>query len=914
MKRSFEKGKLKIHNLLPSIERTFLPIGSTIGKYRILEEIDRGGMAVVYKALQLDLDREVALKVLPANVTINRMFVERFLSEAHAVAKLTHPNIVNIHEVAVENNVYYLAMDYIAGVNLYYHLNYQKPKLIEVLEITAKLADALAYAHKQKIVHRDLKLNNVIMKDHITPVLIDFGLAKALESEEGTITKTGEIMGSPAYMAPERLFGKNADARSDICSLGIMLYEMLTFKNPYLDPRSIHQTTLNVIEANPIPPRKLVMWLPPEIEAITLKAMHKEPEHRYQTMEEFAEDIRRYQRGDVVLANPPSIWTKVKHYIKRHWQFLVICLLTTAFSAVYALGLYTQSRKEKPYWQLIYQMHFKSAPLGKEWYQFPEPSYKNESAWSVKSSELWSPPDGYSFIRFNRAITRDAKVEFDIRGTGDNFFNVGFFLYGSCPDSGYGFHIYRGPNAECGITYPGSSHLFSDYNPLALAPSRRFHVAIERKENVISFKLNDMVIAKICDFFPPLGPQHQSMGFFVNGAACAIDNMKVFRYAIPMMPSPTLVADRFAERGDCRTAIDEYKELLVDFSNTQLSHDILLRIAECNIRLGQYDKAQEILSDPELNRRDEAHLKCLFLQGVMQERKGIFSSADSAYLTLGAGAAASLLFQSALSRMVLENLERIGRGEAGAAESKVVFMTQSFPRYSRLLGKLHCGIMEYYTDEGMPDAALEVGQTIVRLHGSDNEVLSSAKVNLGALYLAKHKKGMAVDVLNQCIASYVASEGVWRAWMELAALYENDANYADAYMTYKKVYEDCPRSLVIPWLARLKMGQIAELASSEESPKRIFDEVVKSPHPFVLPRTIARFYRGMISENEFKKFWDSMYPNDVMYLHYLIIRALLNHDKAAAQLNLDYLDEVSPPSAALSMQLQNLHGFAKRAR
>ena len=111
--KSSDKSRIKIHNILPNIERTFLQIGSTIGKYCIIEEIDRGGMAVVYKALQLDLDREVALKVLPANITINRRFVERFLSEAHAVAKLQHPYIVNIHEVAVENNVYYLFMDFI---------------------------------------------------------------------------------------------------------------------------------------------------------------------------------------------------------------------------------------------------------------------------------------------------------------------------------------------------------------------------------------------------------------------------------------------------------------------------------------------------------------------------------------------------------------------------------------------------------------------------------------------------------------------------------------------------------------------------------------------------------------------------------------------------------------------------------
>ena len=242
-------------------------------------------------------------------------------------------------------------------------------------------------------------------------------------------------------------------------------------------------------------------------------------------------------------------------------------------------------------------------------------------------------------------------------------------------------------------------------------------------------------------------------------------------------------------------------------------------------------------------------------------------------------------------------------------------MTQSYPRYSRILGRVHCAIMDYYIAQGMPDAALEVGQAIMRLHGPDSEILSLAKVRLSNLYMAKHKKSQAVDVLNQCIASYVSSEGVWRAWMELAAIYEYDANYGDAYTTYRKVYEDCPRSLVIPWLARIKMGEIADLASGEESPERIFDEVIRSPHPFVLPRAIARFYQGHMPDNEFRQFWELMYPDDpAMYLYYFVNKALLNHDKETALEYLDYLEETSPPSSWTSMQLQNLHGVVTRKK
>ncbi len=908
--KSLDKGKLKIHNLLPSLERTYLAIGSVIGKYRIIEEIDRGGMAVVYKAMQLDLDREVALKVLPANITITRRFVDRFLSEAHAVAKLTHPGIVNIHEVAVENNVYYLAMDYIPGVNLYYHLNYQKPKLIEVLEITAKLADALAYAHRQKIVHRDLKLNNVIMKDNVTPVLIDFGLAKALESEEGTITKTGEIMGSPAYMAPERLFGRGADARSDICSLGIMLYEMLTFKNPYLDPRSIHQTTMNVIEANPIPPRKLVMWLPPEIEAITLKAMNKEPDKRYQTMEEFAEDVRRYQHGEPVLANPPSVWTKAKHFIRRRWPFVSIFVLLMLFAGVFTFLWYEQSKREHPYWQIMYQKRFTAPVIGAEWSQFPGAAGKDDG-WFVRGGELLSPAK-HSFIRLNRPITRDALVEFDVRGVESDFYNFAFFLYGSCPDSGYGFHLFRGPDAESGITFPGSSLLFSDYNPIDLVPAQRFHVVIERKEHVITFKVNGLLIAKICDFFPPLGEDHQTMGFSVDGTRYAIQNMHVYRYAIPLMPNATLIADRFAERGAVATAIEEYTDLLLDYSTQQIAQNIVLRIAECYIRLGKYDKAREELRSPQLNmNNDPTHCRALYLAGIMRERRGDASSADSAFLALGNLSSTSMLFSSAMSIMARQIMNMAAGGDPAAAERKIVFLSQNYPKFSRLTGRLHLAVMDYYVAHGAVDSAIETGMAVVRLHADDNEILSVAKVKLSELYLVKNRKGAAIDLLNQCIASYVQTPGLWLAWMDLAAMYECDANYNDAYTTYRKVYEDCPKSLITPWLARVKMGELADRATSAESPRGIFEDVIKSPHPFAVPRAIARFYLGEITETGFGNFWNVQYPGDSGYLFFYVKKAVLDRRWGQARSWLDKLEKALPQNSWEFMQAAAYEGIVR---
>jgi serine/threonine protein kinase len=572
-----DKSTLKIHNILPSIERTFLQIGSTIGKYNIIEEIDRGGMAVVYKALQLDLNREVALKVLPANITINRRFVERFLSEAHAVAKLQHPYIVNIHEVAVENNVYYLAMDYIPGRNLYYFLNFQKPKLVDVLEITVKLADALAYAHNRKIIHRDLKLNNIIMRDNVTPVLIDFGLAKALEGEEVALTKTGEIMGSPAYMAPERLSGANTDARSDICSLGIMFYEMLTFKNPYLDPRSMPQTTRNVMEANPILPRKIVPWLPAEIEAITLKAMHKEPDKRYQTMEEFRDDIKRYQKGDPVLANPPSIWSIGRRFWHVYWALLVIGMLIVLFSSLFVFSLYLDKKKERPFLRLSYQEKFDGENLNKDWKTFPTMGTANTQPWTLQRKALHSAGSGPSFIRLERPFSRDIRVEFDIMAVDGNLADAGFFLGGNRPDSGYCFHIHQGPAARCGISFPGSDFIFSDIDPFEFASAKKYHAVIEKKANSIVFKMNDKTIARLWDLFPSSGKNHRYMGFFVSETGCDFDNFSVSTYEIPLLRGPTVVADGMAQRGETGGALDAYEELFPDFSTTGLAGELLLK-------------------------------------------------------------------------------------------------------------------------------------------------------------------------------------------------------------------------------------------------------------------------------------------------------------------------------------------------
>jgi serine/threonine protein kinase/tetratricopeptide (TPR) repeat protein len=885
-----DKSTIKIHNILPSIERTFLQIGSTIGKYCIIEEIDRGGMAVVYKALQLDLDREVALKVLPANITINRRFVERFLSEAHAVAKLQHPYIVNIHEVAVENNVYYLAMDFIQGMNLYYYLNFQKPKLVDVLKITVKLAEALAYAHNQKIIHRDLKLNNIIMRDNVTPVLIDFGLAKALEGEQVALTKTGEIMGSPAYMAPERLAGASTDARSDICSLGIMLYEMLTFKNPYFDPRSMPQTTMNVMEANPIPPRKLVPWLPAEIEAVTLKAMNKDPDKRYQTMEEFRDDIQRYQKGEPVLANPPSIWTKGKRFFHVYWPLLVIGLLVAVFSSLFAFSYYLNKKKEQPYWRLSYREDFSDAKYGARWFARPDVVGRDTLTWSIHDKAIRSPAAGGSFIRFERTFTRDVRVEFDIRATSENFPHAGIFLHGNCPDSGYCFHLHRAGETPCGITYPGGDFLFAEYNPADFIAGNQYHVSAQCGGNEIVYKINGMIIARIRDYFPSAGPNHRHIGFFVDGGGCDFENIRMYTFTQPMIRNPVVVADRFAQRGEYNEALAEYEEALPEFAANAGAGDILLKICDCRIHLKQYGLAEKLLEriQPSEDKKGFLMPRRHFLEGILYGKRGAKDKADSAFVRLFECSPEDPLCQSAAAIMIGEAMAELQRNNPSVAASTMEFLSQHYSQTPKDCGRAYLMLMKYYLVKGALEEAKSVGDSILAHYKSDIEITIAAQMALGRIQMANGNKPQAVDLLNRCITAYMPSVGVWQAWMELAEIYEYEGDLADAFIIYTKIFSDAPKYLAIAWMARVRMGEMSDFVTSEERSDKIFDNVILSPHPFLLPRQIAQLYKGEITKEEFQAWWMSAYPGDREYLNYFAKKAILQGNMTQA---CEYIEE-----------------------
>ncbi|MDG5814113.1 serine/threonine-protein kinase [Chitinispirillales bacterium ANBcel5] len=873
-----------------------MPVGSTVGRYRIIEEIDRGGMAVVYRAMQLDLGREVALKVMPANITLNNRFIERFLSEAHSVAKLSHPNIVTTYEVAAQNNIYYLAMEYIPGKNLYHFLHETKPKLVDVLEIIARLADALAYAHSKRIIHRDLKLNNVIMKDRLTPVLIDFGLAKAIESEDTGITRTGEIMGSPAYMAPERLTGARVDHRSDICSLGIMLYEMLTFQNPYLDQSNLHQTTINVMEANPTPPRKIIQWLPSEVEAIILKAMAKDSANRYQSMQEFKEDINRYQRGEPVMAQPPSLWYLSRRFLKRHWAPLVIFAIILAFSSAFLTSRYIQSRRGLSRLQLVYEEEFIRAEALERW-SIIDIDGRTGTMWVTDEGHLRAQSQGLSYALLNETFNRDLRIDLEIGAVENDLFNAGIFLFGDNPNDAYCIHINRNGTGEAGITFPNSSFLFTDItdNPIQLKTINR--VTVERIDKSLSLTINDQHIAKIYDFFPPRGEGHEKIGFFVNNGTADFINPRIYRRSIPLVPSPTLIAMRFWERGDFQAAKDEYEGLLIQQNNPEKRRELLIKVADCKIRMGQYNEALQTLEKSALlaTRDGEFSAQENFLKAVTYRRLGQYTIADSINRAIDLNHSNSPVNFSVQASALKTAAEALRRNQFQVAERIISAHTPLNRRYIHMWAQLHLSILKHYSKEGLLQEAEEVAERIIALY-PQHQIQTQARTLLGETYLNRGRISAAAEIFNQCAHTNDVTSGVWGAWMNLAEIYEYDFSYEYALSLYEKVHREVSEGSLNKWLSAIKTGEIkAREAKTLNLP--IFRDVIDSHHPFPLPRLIAKYYLDEISESGFIRHWNHLQPQNPNYLFHVAFKASIQGNTRLAQAHLYRLgNRLSPRS------------------
>jgi WD40 repeat protein len=327
------------HGVSPTLLERPVP---TVEGYEILGELGRGGMGVVYRARQVLLNRPCVLKMILAGAHADALASLRFLAEAEAVARLKHPNIIQIHHIGMADGLPYFELEYIEGGSLDKRLDSTPWPAGLAAELVEALARGVAEAHRQAIVHRDLKPDNVLIAADGTPKIADFGLAKALNSDAG-LTATEAILGSPSYMAPEQAEGKarQVGPLADVYALGAILYVLLTGRPPFRGA-TVLETLEQARTVEPVWPRRLLPGLPRDIETIALKCLRKDPAKRYDSASALGEDLHRFLSGEPIVARPVSVWERTARWARRKPALAALgAALLVAVAGLLGLGAWS---------------------------------------------------------------------------------------------------------------------------------------------------------------------------------------------------------------------------------------------------------------------------------------------------------------------------------------------------------------------------------------------------------------------------------------------------------------------------------------------------------------------------------------------------------------------------------------------
>jgi serine/threonine-protein kinase len=263
------------------------------GRYEIIKELGRGSMGVVYQARDPHIDRLIAVKVMRRDRMENESFVKRFMKEAKVIGRLSHPRVVTIFDVGEEGGEIYIAMEFLEGIPFSDVIKQGRLEPAKIAEFGIQVAETLEYAHRKGVVHRDIKPSNIIVEPDGQIRITDFGIARIEDSSATLQTQAGEIMGTPAYMSPEQVLGNQVDGRSDLFSLGVILYELTAGRRPFGGEGKTLATVFNdIIQGSPRDPHVATASIPPTLSGVIMKALEKDPAHRYQNGREMAEALR----------------------------------------------------------------------------------------------------------------------------------------------------------------------------------------------------------------------------------------------------------------------------------------------------------------------------------------------------------------------------------------------------------------------------------------------------------------------------------------------------------------------------------------------------------------------------------------------------------------------------------------------
>jgi serine/threonine protein kinase/TolA-binding protein len=597
----------------------------SLGRYKLIRLIGKGAVASVYEALDTLLKRHVAVKVMTGSYFEDEVKVKRFLREAVSAGKLTHPNIVPIYDIGEEEGKYYIAMGLIKGESLDKIIEAEAPLKVEKgLDWIVQIGEALKYAHSytewveekteipaqqidnirykkeggklfraiKGIIHRDIKPANVIIDSSGKAVITDFGIAKQ-EGEIG-LTETDTSLGTPLYMSPEQFKGEQVDARSDIYSLGVIMYELFTGKPPF-QAKDRLELMKKVCEEPPSPPRKINPTLPYDLETIILKCLEKEPAKRYQTMSEVLEDIQRFRSGESILAKRASVTEKLIRKIKQN-KLIASLSIFLFISLVLGVHLwyqaYLNAKLERAGWELYFSDNFEREELGKNWKVI-------SGDWKIKDGRLYIKGAAQNnYLLCNQKISGNIRLIYEGYFVGEKGGDISCFICGDegmLDGEGY-FFGFGAHNNTANLIQRKFVDLVTTKKFLPRS-RKKYTVMVEREGSKLRMFVNRKLLLEYTDPSPLTGENHARFGLYTWDSEVYFDNFRVYFQPLPGRGSPLQLTDKLFEKGEYQAALQGYQEAFQLARREEIREEAKYKIGLCYQQLGEYDRARKCFQE-----------------------------------------------------------------------------------------------------------------------------------------------------------------------------------------------------------------------------------------------------------------------------------------------------------------------------
>ena len=571
--------------LPPSLPRT-------IGAYQIQAELGRGGMGVVYQAFHPVLKRVVALKVLLGGDCAGEKGFQRFAREAEATARLDHPHIVKILEYGEHNGCPFYTMPLLSGGSLARVLqDGQALPPGKAVEYMLGILPALAHAHGAGILHRDLKPANILLDEQGKPFLTDFGLAAWLDRDNSTVSRSGEICGTPVYMSPEQALGSRAEigVRSDVYSLGALFYHLLAGQPPFPGGSWITQL-YQVINADPPPLGEANPAIPRELVRVCERAMAKDPADRYPDVPEFEADLRRYQQGEPVHGRQEPWLRRWSRRLGRHRALALGAAVLLLLAAVLA-GWWRWQPQPPTRWKLLLADDFGRAEMGAGY--IPQSGH-----WQLAEGSLHGAGSGFVDLALALPAPGNVKVEVEASlPAGGGKREIALYLdHAEHRRAGY----YFGLGGDYGVTAMDRAELevaLVDSPPLDA--ERWYAVELTRQGSRLRLRLDGEEQIDYQDPFPLDAAEMRRIRLGTYDGEVRFRRLRVYQETTPALISAVTVGDRLLENGQMDLARREYERIVQDHPGTRLADEARFKSGLCQMLTGHYEAAHVCWSEIE---------------------------------------------------------------------------------------------------------------------------------------------------------------------------------------------------------------------------------------------------------------------------------------------------------------------------